>query len=118
MDRIKTEFDEDLGFFIVTLPELVTMEALREWKQAFLQALNNQPGPVGLLFDSHKHNFESIECLKWLKAFFTEEAIVGLRISRVAFVQPEQYRPAGAVSDLEAYFDNVQDARSWLRQAQ
>ncbi len=117
MDEIQTQYDEDLRSFIVTLPGFVTLEALIGWEQAFLRALKNQPSQVGLLFDSNSHNFESIECLRWLKAFFTEEASIGSQVNRVAFVQPAQYKAAEIVSDLEAYFVNVQDARSWLRQA-
>lgn len=117
MNRIQTQFDEALGSFIVTLPEFVTLEALKGWEQAFLQALEEQPGESGLLFDSDRHDFESVECLQWLKAFFTKEARVGSQINRVAFVQPAQYRAAEIVSDQEAYFVHVEDARSWLRQS-
>lgn len=117
MTEIQTQFDVELRCFVVTLPEFVTLRALKCWEQGFLQALEDQSSKVGLLFDSNSHNFESIECLKWLKAFFTEEEGIGSQVDRVAFVQPAQYRVAEVVSDQEAYFVNIQDARNWLQRA-
>lgn len=92
------------------------LKALKGWEQAFLQALEEQPGEIGLLFDSHRHDFESVECLQWLRAFFTTEARIRSQVNRVAFVRPAQYRVPEIVSDEEAYFVHVADARSWLRQ--
>ncbi len=116
MDEIVIQFDENAQSFIVSLPEFVTLNALKIWGKNFLERLKTQPDSVGLLFDSNRHNFESIECLKWLKVFFMEELSVNAKVNRVAFVQPEKYKPASIVSNVEAYFINVQDAYNWLWQ--
>lgn len=117
MDEIKTRFDEDLGALIVTLPDFVTLEALKGWEAPFFQAVEHRPGEVGLLFDTNSHNFESIDCLKWLKQFFVERALIGSKVSPVAFVQPGQHKAPQVASDAEAYFLTVQEARSWLWEA-
>lgn len=117
MEEIKIQFDETIGAFVVTLPAFTTLGALNRWEPLFLQAMAVQPGRVGLLFDTSSHNFESIECLKWLRQFFTDRAGIGSKINRVAFVQPAKYKLPQMTSETEAYFLSVQEAYSWLQHA-
>ncbi len=111
---IYTMYHPVIESYLVRLPDRVTLHALQQWGAAFMQELEGQAGPVGLLFDTHTHNFESIDCLRWLKAFFTETLAAESSIDRVAFVQPLAYRQPEVVSASEAYFATAQDAQAWL----
>jgi hypothetical protein len=115
VDSIRTEFDPDIDAYIVSLPNRISLAALRTWGSVLLAELEGRSGKTGLLFDSNRHDFESIDCLKWLKAFFTGEDLLSSRIDRVAFVQPPEYRSPEIVGESEAYFAHVEDAKTWLR---
>ncbi len=69
---------------------------------------------MALLLDTNKHQFESIECLKFLRDLISNEVIH--RLSSVAFVQPREYRTPEVPSSTEGYFDNFEDAYTWLQQ--
>jgi hypothetical protein len=114
MEKIRTEFDLNIDAYVVYLPPLVTLKTLKMWGSEFLMKLERKPNKIGLLFDTSAHNFESIECLKWVKEFFSIEPVIVDHINRVAFVQPTEYRSPEVVSESEAYFVSNQDARKWL----
>jgi hypothetical protein len=99
---------------VVKLPRRVSLETLQKWGSEFIQELQIQHSDVGLLFNTNTHDFESIDCLKWLRKFFSEEHVVKNSISRVAFVQPIQYRRPEVVNRSVAYFATVHDAYHWL----
>jgi Ulp1 family protease len=67
------------------------------------------------LLDTNTHDFESIECLKWLNDFFRKELNIAATIRRVAFVQPKKYRNPEIINASVAYFEKVKDAREWLK---
>lgn len=112
---IQTRFDSRLDAFVVNFPEFVTLNGLREWGEVFLLELESHSNEVALLLDTNQHNFESVECLKWLRTFLMDDPIIESTIYRVAFVQPTEYRPPEVVSDGEAYFPNTKEAQRWLQ---
>ncbi len=112
--EISLKFDTEIKCFVVIFPELVTLQSLKRWGQQFVDELNGKEG-VGLLIDTGPHNFESIDCLKWLKEFLTQVPEVGQSIKRVAFVSPAHYRQPEIVNSREAYFSDISDARIWLK---
>lgn len=112
---IQTHVDVDLNAFIAEFPVFTTLECLHEWGKGLLSELEHCEYTVALLVDTNEHKFESVACLKWLRTFLVDEPIVKSIVSRVAFVQPAEYRRPEVVSDVEAYFSNIEDARQWLR---
>lgn len=111
---IQTKFNDSIHAFIVRMPNYVTLKTLNIWSQYFLQVLEERTEKVGLLLDTNLHEFESIECLKFLRELLSNENLVKCRISRSAFVQPLRYRQPEIVSYIEAYFSNIEDAHKWL----
>ena len=99
--------------YIVRFPDHIKLETMTKWGHEFKSKLVDETGLV-LLLDTNTHNFESVECLKWLREFLTKEDLVIKAIERVAFVQPEAHRAPGIVSDREGYFSNPESAREWL----
>jgi hypothetical protein len=99
--------------FVVTFPERITLESMKRWGVDFKNKLNGKTG-LSLLLDTNSHNFESVECLKWLRVFLTQEQVLTQAINKVAFVQPENYRVSEVISDSEAYFNDLDSARKWL----
>ncbi len=79
---IQTRFDAGLDAFVVKFPEFVTLSCLRDWGDVFLLELESHSNNVALLLDTNQHNFESVECLKWLRSFFGGRA--DYRINRVS----------------------------------
>lgn len=112
---IQTRFDAGLGVFVVEFPEFVTLNCLRQWGEDFLLQLESHSNDVALLLDTNQHNFDSVDCLKWLRTFLMGEPIAKSKICRVAFVQPPKYRCPEVVSDGEAYFTNTKEAQRWLQ---
>ncbi len=111
---VQTTFDDSINVFIVSMPSYIDLEELNIWSQHFLKNLEKRAEKVGLLLDTNLHEFESVECLKFLRQFLAKESLIKSRISRVAFVQPLKYRQPEIVSDIEAYFSNVEEAHKWL----
>lgn len=112
---IQTRFDVDLNAFIVEFPVFVTLGYLTEWGQVFLSELERLDSDAALVLDTNQHEFESVECLRWLRIFLASEPIIKSRVSRVAFIQPPKYRPPEVVSNVEGYFSNMEEARRWLQ---
>ncbi len=100
------------------MPEHITLELLKGWRKNFLLTLEKKiiRKNMALLIDTNKHQFESIACLKLLRDLISNEVIH--RLSSVAFVQPRKYRIPEIPSSTEGYFDNFEDAYSWLQQDQ
>lgn len=99
--------------YLVTFPDYVTLACLIEWGDKFSSKLDGELHQR-LLLDSKLHRFESIDCLKWLRAFINELCVVNNSIDTVAFVQPSNYREPEIVSANEAYFSKLADAQKWL----
>lgn len=111
---IQTIFDDSTNVYIVSMPKYITLEALRIWSQFFLKILEERSRKVGLLLDTNLHEFESVECLKFLREFLTNKKQVKSRISRVAFVQPLRSGQPEIISNNEAYFSDIGKAHKWL----
>lgn len=86
---------------------------MKSWGVEFKNKLNGKSG-LCLLLDTNSHDFESVECLKWLREFLTQEKVLTQAIIKVAFVQPETYRASEVISDSVAYFNDSDSARKWL----
>ena len=116
--HIETTFDNDINAFIVRMPDHIALEELNRWRKEFLQSLGEGAGDdkAGLLLDTNKHQFESIECLKLLRDLLSSERQIEHCIGRVAFVQPGHYREPELSSSTEAYFSRFEDAYHWLRE--
>ena len=99
--------------YVSRFPDYVTLEQLRNWGVKIKKELE-KGGRYNLLIDTNAHNFESVECLKWLGEFLMLDSIVSQNIDSVAFVQPEVYRSPEVVSDREAYFTDNISAKKWL----
>ena len=69
-----------------------------------------------MLIDTNKHEFESIQCLKLLREFFTTNVVIQTNVGKVAFVQPKNYRGPHVVSEIEAYFESTEEAYKWLEE--
>lgn len=115
MSVIQTRFDAGLDAFVVEFPEFVTLNYLRQWGESFLLELEGHSNDVALLIDTNQHNFESVDCLKWLRTFLMGEPTAKSNICRVAFIQPPEYRRPEVVNDEEAYFTSTKEARRWLQ---
>lgn len=117
--HIQTKFDREINAFIVSMPEFITLEALKAWNREFLTLLCDRTGSekAALLLDTNRHAFESAACLKLLRDLLANHRQISTNISRVAFVQPGQYREPGIVSPVEAYFSQFREAYNWLKQS-
>ena len=117
-EHIEMKFDSEINAFIVSMPELITHSALKIWNKEFLKLLCERASneKAALLLDTNKHDFESIECLKLLRELLSNERQVRESISKVAFVQPRQYREPEIISPVEAYFSQFEEAHNWIRQ--
>lgn len=114
MNQVRTEYRQEIGAYLVSFPSEVSLNALKIWGSGFTLELQARSGPAGLLVDTNTHAFESTDCLKWLRKFFTEEPVLRHKINRVTFVQPVQYRAPEIVNESEAYFSTVEEACEWL----
>ena len=98
------------------MPDFVTLEMIEEWKARFDNKLkkNRNSGNFALLFDTNMHNFESIQCLKSLREYFTDNTVIKSRFSKTALVAPASFMAPKIKSEVEAYFDNFEQAYKWL----
>ena len=117
INAIVSLYDEELQAFTVSFPEYICHESLNAWKNVFLEVLKTRMTvkPERLLLNLNKHEFESIECLKFLREILTQITSIENGIYKIAFVQPSHHRKPGIVSENEAYFVNIEDAKSWLK---
>jgi len=115
-NNIQVSYDEIVKGYIIKMPELVSLNAIEEWKKEFSVDLNSLPlsQRFVMLIDTNKHEFESIQCLKSLRDFFTTNADVQSKCVKVAFVQPKEYIEPCIKSEIEGYFGNYEEAYKWL----
>lgn len=105
-------FKKEIDFYLVTFPDYITLKCLKKWGGEIKAELETS-GSFGMLIDTNMHNFESIECLKWLRQFLSD--LVSIKcITIIAFIQPDTYRAPEVVSDKEAYFSDTDSAKKWL----
>lgn len=112
---IQTRFDADLNAYLVKFPVFITLGCLHDWGKMFVTELQSRDSGTALVIDTNQHDFESVECLRWLRMFLVGEPIIRSSVYRVAFVQPSEHRRPEVVSDVEAYFSSVEEACRWLQ---
>ena len=104
---------KELDYYLVTFPIYITLESLKNWGAEIKLEFEKGDG-FGMLIDTNTHNFESIECLSWLRRFLSD-LVDNQCITMIAFVQPETYRAPEVISDQEAYSSNSDSAKQWLK---
>ena len=116
-DRIEINFANNINGYVVTMPDFVTLDMIEEWEYRFDQELKTKRNSnnFALLFDTNKHNFESIQCLKSLREYFTDNTVLKSRLSRAALISPSKFMAPKIKSEVEAYFDNFEQAYNWLK---
>ena len=114
-NNIKISFDDNINSYIVILPELVTLKMLIQSKADFEDLILSNPHneKFSLLFDTGLHEFESIECLKYLRTFLSIKPLID-NCHKFATVAPVNYTQAKITSDKEASFNKYSDAYTWL----
>lgn len=115
--EIENSYFKSANIFLIQLPDFVTLNALKSWSERFISVLKAQ-SEVAVVLDTGSHNFESIECLKYLKSFLMEDPVVIRHVVKIAFVSPKGHRPAEIVSEVEAYFSEQDDALQWIKGSQ
>ena len=107
--QIISKYDGELEAIIVRMTDNISLSALEEWQENFLELVHERSGSkkLAVLLDTNKHQFESIECLKLLHNLFSNNLQFKRSVSRVAFVSPRQYREPEVVSQMEGYFENM-----------
>jgi hypothetical protein len=115
-NRIEFNFDKRINGYVVTMPDFVTLDMIEEWKDRFDQELKTIRTSIkfALIFNTNKHNFESIQCLKVLREYLTDNKVLKSCFSRTALVAPAKFMAPVIKSEVEAYFDNLEQAFKWL----
>lgn len=110
--------DADIPAYIVAMPDKISHKYLCIWIEHFNYHLNqtHNPKPLGLLIDTKRHDFESIECLRILGEYLRKDELIIMTFSNMAFVQPANHMPPHVHSAQEAYFDSCEKALHWLNQ--
>ena len=116
--EIEIYFDEEIAGYVVRLPELTTIEMLINAKSNFedLIAKNDNGNKFSLLLDTNTHEFESIECLKFLRSLLSIPPITA-NCTKYASVAPENHTQKEIKSDKEASFNDFSQAYAWLCKA-
>ena len=113
---IEIHFDEAIAAYIVRFPDWVELQALKAAKLRFekllAEATSNRT--FSLLLDTGPHEFESIECRRYVRDFLSIEALAE-RCRKFANVKPKSYGLGEIVSDTEASFNTYSDAYEWLK---
>jgi hypothetical protein len=117
-NKIEFKFDIKINGYVVTMPDFVTLDMIEEWKVRFDRELKTirSSNKFALIFDTNKHNFESIQCLKILREYLTDNKVLKSSFSRAALVAPAKFMAPNIKSEVEAYFDNFEEAYKWLKE--
>ncbi len=117
MKTIEIHFDEEINGYVITMPDWVTLEMLKDWKFRFdkMLAETSHKSEYSLLIDTGRHEFESVDCLKFLREYLSEKPEFKNMIKKGAFVGPQKYVSPHVESDLEAYFNDYHEAHDWLK---
>ena len=115
-NKIEFNLDIRINGYVVTMPDFVTLDMIEEWKVRFDRELKTirRSNKYAFIFDTNKHNFESIQCLKILREYLTDNKVLKSRFSRAALVAPAKFMAPSIKSEVEAYFDNLEQAYKWL----
>ena len=103
--NIGISFDQRINGYIVKFPDFVELDVLKKAKKNFGKLLKNEPRMnFSLLFDTGAHEFESIECLKYIRELLSIKLLVD-NCEIFASVAPESHAQAEVKSDKEALFN-------------
>lgn len=114
--NIEINFNEEIDGYIIQLPNFVELDMLKNAKFRLEKLLLESPRRTkfSILLDTGAHEFESIECLKYLRALLSIKPLVeNCRI--FASVAPESHVNAEFKSDTEATFNEHLLAYTWLK---
>ena len=116
--NVQVTFDKKINGYIIRMPDFVSINSIEEWVHEFEHILKSLPltQRITMLIDANKHEFESTQCLKLLREFFTTNVVIQSNVVKVAFVQPKNYREPQAVSEIEGYFESTEEAYKWLKE--
>jgi len=116
--NIQVSYDDKISGYVVRMPEFVSLRAIEEWRKNFSFEFKSLPSSqrVIVLIDTNRHEFESIQCLKSLRDFFTTNAEIKSNGVKTAFVQPGNIMDPHIKSDIEGYFENYDEAYKWLKE--
>ncbi len=109
---IHIDFDPHINGYLITMPESISLSAIEEWKVRFNQELKSvsHHQAIIMLIDTNQHQFESVQCLKSLRDFFSTSPVIQSNGVKVAFVQPENFMQPHVKSASEAYFTDYKKA--------
>jgi len=116
-EHIQVRFDERISGYVISMPEFICLNAIEQWIDEFGKELSTLPqgSRITLLIDTNLHQFESIQCLKRIRAFLTtNKQVVNASHVVVAFIAPASHIEAHIKSESEAYFETRSDAYRWL----
>ena len=113
---IEINFDETINGYIVKLPAIVKLQALKNAKDEFENILSAHPQAkkFSLLLDTGVHEFESIECLKFVRTFLSLKPLLK-NCNKFAAVAPANYLIAEIKSEKGASFNKYEEAYIWLK---
>ena len=117
MKQIEIHFNEEINGYVITMPNWVTIEMLKNWKVRLDKKLVESPqtSRFSLLIDTGKHEFESVDCLRFLREYLSGNPEFKNRAEKCAFVAPQKYVTPHVESNLEAYFNDFQEGYKWLK---
>ncbi len=119
MANIEIKLLDGILGYKVLLPELITSKSLIELRDILSQKLEEeQIDNYCLLVDSNAHEFESIETMKQLRDVLSSFTIEIEGLKTIAFVRPKERGGKSITSPNEAYFNDCNEALSWLKQNQ
>ena len=114
--KIEISFNEEIDGYIIQLPDFVELDMLKNAKFQLEKLLleSQRRTKFSVLLDTGAHEFESIECLKYLRGLLSIKPLVeNCRI--FASVAPESHVKAEFKSDKEAVFNEHSLAYAWLK---
>ena len=114
---IHISYDDTMKGYVIKMPETASLEDIESWRNEFsteLKSLTSNQKFV-ILIDTNRHDFESIQCLKSIREFLTDNENIKSKCMKVGFVQPEKYMEPHIKSEYEGYFESFDDAYTWLK---
>lgn len=117
--HITIEWDDRINCYVVRMRGRITLDMLADWKTKFdgLLDASSRPPRFSLLIDTGAHDFESVECLRFLREYLSNQSVLGTRLRRGAFVAPAPYVAPHVTSTAEAYFNDFHEAYRWIGDA-
>ena len=117
MKKIEIDFDKEINGYVIKMPDWVTLEMLKDWRFRFDSKLadSSEKTRYSLLIDTGKHEFESIDCLRFIREHLSGKPEFKTRFKKGAIVAPKKYGTPHVESNREAYFNDYHEAYEWLK---